>query len=138
MEVYFKPRREIVNPTNSNVVFHLKRVGAVNLKKKHLEIINRENFRKSRRSLVRKKIHAGKNSWDSEVGYWPFSTNVFLEVKNNNLKNLSNTKVFYVHEDCLRNLVRAKSALRARKSQKSIFGAIDLYPPHVPSHVTIV
>jgi len=40
-----------------------------------------------------------------------------------NLENLPNTKVFYVHEECLRNLVRA------RKSQKSIFGASDLWPP---------
>ena len=48
-------------------------------------------------------------------GYWPFSSNEFLEVKKNNLENLSNTKVLYVHKECLRNLVRAKGALRARK-----------------------
>ena len=61
-------------------------------------------------------------------GYWPFSSNAFLEVKKNNLENQFLPKVFYVHEECLRNLVRAKGALRARKPQNSIFGAIDLCP----------
>jgi len=59
----------------------------------------------------------------------PISTDAFLEVKMNNLENLSNTKVLYVHEECLRSLVRAKGALRAQKAQKSIFGAIDFGPP---------
>ena len=63
------------------------------------------------------------------------STNAFLKVKKSNLRNLSNTNVFYVHEKCLKNLVRAKRVLLARKSQKSIFGAIDLSPSLLPQYI---
>ena len=56
-------------------------------------------------------------------------TNAFLEQTRNNLENLSDTKVLYVTKGCLKNLARAKSALRAQNPKKSIFGATDLCPP---------
>ena len=60
-------------------------------------------------------------------------TNAFLEQARNNLENLSDTKVLYVIKGCLENLARAKSALRAQKLKKSIFGATYLCPPsHLP------
>ena len=42
-------------------------------------------------------------------------TNVFLEQIRNSLKNLFLQKVLYVIKGCLKNLARAKNALRARK-----------------------
>ena len=62
-------------------------------------------------------------------GQTPFSTIRYLEVRKKNMENLFLPKVLYVIKDCLKNLARAKSALRARNLKKSIFGAMDLYPP---------
>ena len=62
-------------------------------------------------------------------GSRPFSTIVFKKVTKQNKENLSDTKIFYVTKGCLKNLARAKSALRARNLKKSIFGATDFDPP---------
>ena len=70
-------------------------------------------------------------------GSEPFSTIGFLEEIRNNLENLFLPKVLYVTKGCLKNLARAKSALRARDLKKSIFGATDFDPPQVPSHILI-
>ena len=74
-----------------------------------------------------------KRKWG---GGTPFSTIRFLEVRKKNMENLFLPKVLYVTKGCLKNLARAKSALRARNSKKPVFGAIDLCPPpQVPSHI---
>ena len=70
-------------------------------------------------------------------GYSPFSTIVFLEVRTTILENLSDGKVLYVIKGCPKNLVRAKSALRAQNLRKTIFGATDLYPPMLVFHIVI-
>ena len=71
--------------------------------------------------LVKTKVGGG--------GANAISTIRFLEVRKQNMKNLFLPKVLYVTKGCLKNLARAKSALRARKLKKSIFRATDLYPP---------
>ena len=66
-------------------------------------------------------------------GHTPFLTNAFLEQTRNNLENLSDTKVLYMTKCYLKNLSRAKSALRARNLKNFVFGAADFAPP--PSHL---
>ena len=68
-----------------------------------------------------------KSKWAGESR--SFSTIVFKNVRTQNMENLSDTKIFYVTKGCLKNLARAKSALRARNLKKSIFGATDFDPP---------
>ena len=65
-------------------------------------------------------------------------TDAFLEVIKKNMENLFLPKVLYVTKGCLKNLARAKSALRARNLKKSIFGAIDFAPPSTLSHLNQV
>ena len=50
-----------------------------------------------------------------EGGGTAILTNVFLEKMRNNMENLSNTKVSNMTKCCLKNLVRVKNEMRARK-----------------------
>ena len=55
------------------------------------------------------------------------------------MENLFLPKVLYVIKGCLKNLARAKNAMRAQNRKKSIFGAIGAYlPPQVPDHNVLV
>ena len=85
----------------------------------------------------RAKTNLSKTEMGEGGGSRPFSTIVFKKVTKQNKENLSDTKIFYVTKGCLKNLARAKSALRARNLKKSIFGATDFDPPQVPSHIII-
>ena len=80
--------------------------------------------------LAKTKVREGE-------GQTPFSTIRFLEVRKKNMENLFLPKILYVTKGCLKKLARAKSALRARNPKKPVFGAIDLCPPQVPSHILI-
>ena len=53
------------------------------------------------------------------------------------MENLSDTKFFYVIKGCLKNLARAKNALRAQNLKKSIFGTTDFDSPQVPSNIMV-
>ena len=89
------------------------------------------------RVFLRAKTNLSKTKVCVWGGSRPFSTIVFKNVRTQNMENLSDTKIFYVTKGCLKNLARAKSALRARNLKKSIFGATDFDPPQVPSHIMI-
>ena len=70
-------------------------------------------------------------------GSRPFSTIVFKNARTQNMENLSDTKIFYVTKGCLKNLARAKSALRTRNLKKSFLKQLILTFPQVPSHIMI-
>ena len=61
-------------------------------------------------------------------GASPILTNALLEQIRNIIKNLFLPKVLYVTKGCLKNLGRAKNALRAQNPPKSIFGATNFAP----------
>ena len=55
-------------------------------------------------------------------------TNALLEGIRNNMKNLSNTKVFKVTKGCLKKLARAKNEMRAQNAKSRFLEQLILPP----------
>ena len=71
-----------------------------------------------------------KKCLELQEGQTPKVTNVLLEQIKENLENLSDTKVLCVTKGCLKNLVRAKNAMRAQNRKTRFLEQLGFTPTH--------